>query len=168
MSDTFIAKRIIEGILFLSNTPLSIRDLSNITGFKPSLVSFCLKELISDYEMRGIQIRAVAGAYQMTTNPDIAPYLEKFKAYANRVKISKAALETLAIIAYKQPITRSEIEKIRGVNIDRILNRLIDMKLVKICGRADIAGKPVLYGTTKEFLKTFGIDKIEDLPKPQI
>jgi len=166
MSDEFIAKRIIEGILFLSSNPLTIKDLSNVTGFKPSLVSYCLKELVEDYETRGVQVKAIAGAYQMLTNPDIAPYVEKFSTYTRGVSLSRAALETLAVIAYRQPITRGEIEEIRGVNVDGILNRLIDMKLIRIEGRAPRPGRPVLFGTSNDFLKTFGLNSLSDLPDP--
>lgn len=166
MFDSFIAKRIIEGILFLSSNPLSIKDLSEVTGFKPSLISYCLKELMEDYESRGIKIRAVAGAYQMVTNPEIAPYVERFSAFSNRVSLSRPALETLAIIAYRQPMTRLEIEEMRGVNVDGVLNRLLDMKLIRIMGRAARPGRPVLFGTTPEFLKTFGLDSLDDLPDP--
>jgi segregation and condensation protein B len=164
MADEFIAKRIIEGLLFLSPDPLTIKDLSTLTGFKPSLISYCLKELIQDFEIRGIQVKAIAGAYQMTTNPDIAPYIEKLKSYTSGISLSKAALETLSVIAYRQPITRGEIEEIRGVNVDGVLNKLLDMKFIRIEGRAEVPGKPVLFGTTKEFLKTFGLESIQELP----
>jgi segregation and condensation protein B len=164
MSDEFFAKRIIEGILFLSSNPLTINDLAKLTGFKPSLISFCLKELVMDYETRGIQIKAIAGAYQFFTNPDIAPYIDKLKNYTGGITLSRAALETLAIVAYRQPITRGEIEEIRGVNVDGVLNKLFDMKLVRIKGRAALPGKPVLFATTPEFLKTFGLNSLEDLP----
>lgn len=166
MSDGFIAKRIIEGILFLSPDPLTIRDLATLTGFKPSLVSFCLKELVADYETRGIQVKSIGGAYQMLTNPDIAPYVENLRKYTKSIKLSRAALETLAIVAYRQPITRAEIEQIRGVNVDGILNKLLDHQLIRIRGRAPKLGRPVLFGTTNKFLKTFGIDNLNDLPHP--
>ncbi|MFP4496713.1 MAG: SMC-Scp complex subunit ScpB [Vulcanimicrobiota bacterium] len=166
MADEFIAKKIIEGILFLAGEPLTIKDLSKLTGFKPSLLSFCLKELVLDYETRGIQVKAVAGAFQMCTNPDIASYIEKLRSYTQGVKLSRAALETLAIIAYKQPITRAGLEEIRGVNVDGILAKLMDMKLIRIKGRASLPGKPVLFGTSRDFLKTFGLDTLENLPKP--
>jgi len=166
MSDEFIAKRIIEGILFLSKNPLTIKDLSTLTGFKPSLISFCLKELVEDYETRGIQIKAFAGAYRMLTNPDIAPYVEKLKRYTGKISLSRAALETLAVIAYKQPVTRAQVEEIRGVNVDGVMNKLLEMKLVRQQGRAAMPGKPVLYGTSKVFLEVFGLNSLEDLPRP--
>jgi len=166
MSDEFIAKRIIEGILFLSTTPLTIKDFSGITGFKPSLVSFCLKELVDDYETRGIRVAAAAGAFRMVTNPEIAPYIEKFASYTHRVSLSKAALETLAIIAYRQPVTRADIEEIRGVNVDGILNRLLDIRLIRIQGRAERPGRPVIFGTSRDFLRIFGLGSLNDLPRP--
>lgn len=164
MADEFIAKRIIEGILFLSPDPLTIRDISSITGMKPSLVSYCLKELVDDYETRGINISSAGGAYRMLSNPDIAPYVDRFKKYKEGVTLSRAALETLAVVAYNQPATRKDVEQIRGVNVDAIINKLLDMRLIRIQGRAPQPGRPVLLGTTKKFLQTFGIEKIEDLP----
>lgn len=166
MFDEIAVKRIIEGILFLSTNPLSIKDLSKITGFKPSLISYCLKELMEDYDTRGIRIKAIAGAYQMETNPDISPFIEKFAVFTKRTTLSRAALETLAIIAYEQPITRGEMEEIRGVNVDGVLNKLLDMKLVRILGRSEKPGRPVLYGTTSEFLSAFGLYSLKDLPDP--
>ncbi|MCE1245849.1 MAG: SMC-Scp complex subunit ScpB [Firmicutes bacterium] len=167
MSDEFVAKKIIEGILFLSPAPLAIKDISSMTGFKPSLVSYCLKELVDDYETRGIQVKAVAGAFQMTTSHEIAPYIEKLAAFTKGVSLSPALLETLSIIAYKQPVTRGEIEKIRGVNVDGVINKLLDMKLICILGRADLPGKPVLFGTTKDFLRLFGLESLRELPDPE-
>jgi segregation and condensation protein B len=137
-----------------------------MTGFKPSLVSYCLKELVDDYETRGIKVRAVAGAYQMTTSDEIAPYIERLAAFTKGVSLSPAVLETLSIIAYKQPVTRGDIEKIRGVNVDGVINKLLDMKLICIQGRAELPGKPILFGTSKDFLKLFGLDSLKDLPDP--
>lgn len=165
MQADFIAKRIIEGILFLSPTPLSIRDIAKVTGFKPSLISVCLKELVEDYETRGVNVKAVAGAYQMVTPADLAPYVEKYANYTKGISLSRAALETLAIIAYRQPVTRGEVEEVRGVNVDGVLNKLLDLKVVRIMGRSDKPGRPVLFGTSREFLRVFGMESLEDLPK---
>lgn len=167
MYDEFFAKKIIEGILFLSSSPLSIKDLAAVTGFKPSLISFCLKELAEDYETRGIQVKAVGGAYQMFTSPEIAPYIQKLAGYTGGLSLSRASLETLAVVAYCQPVTRGQIEELRGVNVDGVLNKLLDMKLIRIQGRASLPGKPVLFGTTREFLKTFGIADIKELPNKE-
>lgn len=165
MQADFIAKRIIEGILFLSPNPLTIRDIAKVTGFKPSLISICLKELVDDYETRGVNVRAVAGAYQMVTPADLAPYVEKFASYTKGISLSRPAMETLAIIAYRQPITRAEVEEVRGVNVDGVLNKLLDLKVVRIVGRSDKPGRPVLFGTSREFLRVFGMDSLNDLPK---
>ncbi len=165
MQADFIAKRIIEGILFLSPNPLTIKDIAKVTGFKPSLISICLKELVDDYETRGVNVKAVAGAYQMITPADLAPYVEKFASYTKGISLSRPAMETLAIIAYRQPITRSEVEEVRGVNIDGVLNKLLDLKVVRIMGRSDKPGRPVLFGTSREFLRVFGMDSLNDLPK---
>lgn len=165
MQADFIAKRIIEGILFLSPNPLSIRDIAKVTGFKPSLISICLKELVDDYETRGVNVKAVAGAFQMVTPADLAPYVEKFASYTKGISLSRPAMETLAIIAYRQPVTRSEVEEVRGVNIDGVLNKLLDLKVVRILGRSDKPGRPVLFGTSREFLRVFGMESLDDLPK---
>ena len=165
MQADFIAKRIIEGILFLSPTPLTIRDIAKVTGFRPSLISICLKELVDDYETRGVNVKSVAGAYQMVTPADLAPYVEKFASYTRGISLSKPAMETLAIIAYRQPVTRSEVEEVRGVNIDGVLNKLLDLKVVRIMGRSDKPGRPVLFGTSREFLRVFGMESLNDLPK---
>lgn len=164
MADEFIAKRIIEGMLFLSGEPLSIKDLARITGLKPSLISYCLKELILDYESRGVQISAAGGMYRMHTNPEIAPYVKALSSYRDEVSLSRAALETLSVVAYCQPVTRKEIEEQRGVNVDSILGKLLDLKLVRIEGRASVPGRPVLFGTTRRFLETFGLAELKDLP----
>ena len=166
MESDFIAKRIIEGILFLSPNPLTIKDISKATGFKPTLVSMCLKELVEDYETRGINVKPIAGAYRMVTNPEIAPYIEKFTDYTKGVSLSKAAMETLAIIAYRQPVTRADIEEIRGVNVDGVINKLLDLKVIRIMGRAEKPGRPVIFGTSKEFLRAFGMNSIGELPRP--
>jgi segregation and condensation protein B len=164
MSDEFTAKKIIEGILFLSTSPLTVKDITAITGFKPPLISSCLRELTLDYETRGVQVKAAGGAYRMLSSPEIFPYIQKLAKYTRGVSLSRAALETLAVIAYCQPTTRGEIEEMRGVNVDGILTKLLDMKLVRIQGRAQLPGRPVLFGTTRDFLNTFGINNLKDLP----
>jgi segregation and condensation protein B len=164
MADEFIAKRIIEGILFMSGSPLTIKDLASITGMKPSLISFCLKELVEDYDTRGIQIKGWGGAYRMLTNPEIAPYLGKLRSYSEGSSLSRAALETLSVVAYCQPVTRREIEEQRGVNVDSALGKLLEMKLVQVKGRAEAPGKPVLFGTTRRFLDSFGLGDLKELP----
>jgi segregation and condensation protein B len=115
-------------------------------------------------ERRGIQITKVAQIYQLTTLPEHAPYLEKLAQAPTRSQLSRAAIETLAIIAYRQPVTRMEIEEIRGVKSDRTVQVLQRKGLVREVGRAEGAGRPILYGTTKEFLEYFGLNHIAELP----
>jgi segregation and condensation protein B len=113
---------------------------------------------------RGIQLVEVAGAYQFATKPELAPYLERMAQSPSRASLSQAALETLSIVAYRQPVTRVEIEEIRGVNSDRALNTLLSKELIMEVGRSEAVGRPILYGTTPSFLQYFGLKGLEDLP----
>jgi segregation and condensation protein B len=117
-------------------------------------------------EARGLQIVEVAGAYRMTTLAEHAPYIEKLATSPIRASLSQAALETLSIVAYKQPVTRIEIEEIRGVKADRALHTLVSRELIEEIGRADAVGRPILYGTTRAFLDYFNLRGLEDLPEP--
>jgi segregation and condensation protein B len=160
-------KSVIEGLLFASGEDgLSLKELVNVTGLPKHEVEMIIQELKVDYKEqgRGMQIVKVAQVYQMTTLPEHAPYFEKLAEAPNRSQLSRAALETLAIIAYRQPITRVEIEEIRGVKSDRIIQVLQRKGLIREIGRAEGAGRPILYGTSKEFLEYFGLNDIEELP----
>jgi segregation and condensation protein B len=123
----------------------------------------------SRYDELGLPFRiiAVANGYSYATRPEFSKYVGFLSSERSKRRLSQAALETLAIIAYKQPITKPEIEKIRGVNSDYILNMLLEKNLITISGRAETIGRPLLYGTTDEFLKYFGLNKISDLPRPR-
>ena len=165
-------KHIIEAILFASEEELSlkqIKDLLDLSKVPSTLreIEESIKSLNTDYENNGAAFRIIpiAGGFQFATLRDFAEYIGKMKSESQRKKLSQSALETLAIIAYKQPITRSEIEFIRGVNVDYIVNSLLEKDLIMIKGRATTPGRPILYGTTNNFLKLIGIDAIEDLPK---
>jgi segregation and condensation protein B len=158
-------KRIIEGLLFIAGEPLSAKKLSEMLEMDEENVLLLLGRLMDEYHKseRGITITAVAGGYQFCTRPEIAPYIEKmYKPQASA--LSPAALETLSIIAFKQPVTRLEIEMIRGVKIDSALHTLLERKLIKEVGRKDGLGRPILYGTTSEFLRQFGLKDLGDLP----
>jgi segregation and condensation protein B len=158
-------KRIIEGLLFIAGEPLTIKKLAEILELDEENLLLLLEQLRDEYEKaeRGIIIQEVAGGYQFGTCPEIAPYVEKlYKSQPNA--LSQAALETLSIIAFKQPITRLEIEVIRGVKIDSVLHTLLERKLIKEVGRKEGLGRPILYGTTVEFLRQFGLKDIGDLP----
>ncbi|MCM3784057.1 SMC-Scp complex subunit ScpB [Neobacillus mesonae] len=164
-------KSIIEGLLFLSGEEgLNVKHLSEIVDQRPEVVTDALEELKREYSQqgRGLQILKIAGNYQMGTLPEHAPYFEKLAYSPSRSSLSQAALETLSIIAYRQPITRVEIEEIRGVKAERALHTLSGKDLIEEVGRADAIGRPILYGTTKAFLDYFGLGTIKDLPEPSM
>ncbi|HXX56497.1 MAG TPA: SMC-Scp complex subunit ScpB, partial [Thermodesulfovibrionales bacterium] len=125
-----------------------------------------MEELISEYRNRdgGMLITEIANGYQMVTNIRFAPWIRKLKGSQASSKLSMAALETLAIIAYKQPIIKAEVEQIRGVNSDGVVKTLIERRLIRIMGRKEAPGKPLLYGTTREFLQYFGLKDLTELP----
>jgi len=159
-------KGIIESLLFTSEKPVSIKILNTILNVSEVYLKEIIDELIEEYKSRnsGIMIIKIEDSYQMVTNPQYAEWIKIFKNVNTNNKLSEQALETLAIIAYKQPITKAEIEKIRGVNSDYAIKTLMEKKLIKIVGKKEVPGRPFLYGTTKEFLKVFGISSLNELP----
>ncbi|MEE9500311.1 MAG: SMC-Scp complex subunit ScpB [Candidatus Omnitrophota bacterium] len=160
-------KKIIEALLFVSEKPLTIEDFRQaLDGLPEEKIKEAIDELCRDYikEERSFGIAELAGGYQIVTNPEFAPWISKlFKQDESR--LSTPSLETLAIISYRQPITRSEIERIRGVNVEGVLKTLLDKNLIKIRGRKDAPGRPITYGTTETFLERFGLKGLEQLPK---
>ncbi len=160
-------KRIIEALLFISEKPISKKFLSSFFNLSEKEIESIFDELISEYKVKesGILIIETDGSYNMVTNPKYFEWISLFKNITLNHKLSEQALETLAIVAYKQPITKAEIEKIRGVNSDYAIKTLMEKKLIKIVGKKEIPGRPFLYGTTKEFLKLFGITNLKELPK---
>ena len=159
---------IVEALLFTSEKPVMLEQLKEtIDGASLSDIREIIALLTKEYAERksGIVITEIAGGYQMLTNPDYAMYLKKFYRTRHKEKLSKPALETLAIIAYKQPVSRMDIELIRGVNSDGVVVNLIEKELIKITGRKEVPGRPYVYGTTKQFLEYFGLKSLEDLPK---
>jgi segregation and condensation protein B len=162
-------KFIIESFLFVSEEPLT---LDKIRLALPSTDVKAIKEAIQtlqdeyDYREGGIYLVEVAGGYQLRTRPEYAEWVRKI-IQPSAQRLSPAAVETLAIIAYKQPIMRSDIEHIRGVDTGGILRMLLDRKLVKIQGRKEIPGRPLIYATTRHFLEIFGLKDIKDLPAPK-
>jgi segregation and condensation protein B len=163
-------KPIIEALLLATHEPLSAQKLASlIEGTDTKQIRQYLEELRKEYDEsgRGFTIQEVAGGYQFLTRPDYVEYIKALhKAYA-KAKLSQAALETLAIIAYKQPVLRAEIEAIRGVQAGPLLRTLMDRGLVKIVGRADTLGRPALYGTTRQFLERFMLKSLKELPKSE-
>lgn len=161
-------KRIIEALLFTSEKPIAVDQIREVLDeVEPKDIRAIILELKSEYETlgRSFKIYEVAGGFQMVTEPAFAEYLKKFYKIKSKDKLTKPALETLAIIAYRQPITRADIEDIRGVNVDGVVKTLADRMLIRITGRKDAPGRPILYGTTKEFLERFGLSSLGELPK---
>ena len=160
-------ERDIEALLFASDEPLSLRRLSSLLG---NLSSRILREGIESLNRfyskheRSYEIVEVAGGYQMTTLPEFAETVTKLLGSKRKGRLSKPALETLAIIAYKQPISRLDIEQIRGVNCDGVLSTLTDRELIEVAGRGEGIGKPYLYATTKKFFEYLGLKDHHDLP----
>ncbi|AIQ19425.1 segregation protein A [Paenibacillus sp. FSL H7-0357] len=162
-------KSIIEGLLFLSGDEgLSARQIAEITEQRPDLATSALEELKDDYinQGRGLQVVQIAGNYRLATLPEHAAYFERLAYSPSRSSLSQAALETLAIVAYRQPITRVEIEEIRGVKSERAIHTLNNKDLIHEVGRAEAVGRPILYGTTKSFLDSFGLASLKELPEP--
>lgn len=159
--DKLQAKGVIEGLLFMATAPLSPDFLQEVTGLPPEEIRDVVQELGAGYS--GLQVIIVGGGYRLCTKPDVAPYVEKL-AGRQLPQLSLAALETLAIIAYRQPVTRMEIEELRGVKVDGVLANLVARELVREVGRKDVPGRPALYGTTPYFLEYFGLNSLDELP----
>ncbi len=160
-------KSIIEGLLFVAGDEgLTARQIAEVVEQPLDIVLDVIHDLKGDYKRskRGIQITEIANAFQLTTVPEHAPYFERLAYSPSRSTLSQAALETLSIIAYRQPITRVDIEEIRGVKSDRALQTLMSKDLIEEVGRAEAIGRPILYGTTKSFLDYFGLDSLKGLP----
>ena len=161
-------KNIIEAILFSVAKPVSIEDLNIAINEELSFkeIEIMLYKLIEEYKEsdRGIQIIRIDDKYQMCSNEDYAPYIKKLIEPGKKRSISQATLETLMIIAYKQPITKNDIESIRGVKCDKVLKTLLDNDLIYEAGRLNKIGKPIIYKTGQEFLKLLEIESLDDLP----
>lgn len=161
------AKSVIEALLFVANEPLTIKTIASILERSPYDVDVLLKEIKADCEreLRGFCLIEVAGGYSFVTRPEYAHYIEKLvKPRLN--SLTQAATETLAIIAYKQPITRSEVDEIRGVKSESAISTLLERNLIEEVGRKEGPGRPILFGTTRDFLKYFGLKNLEELPPP--
>lgn len=158
---------VIEAILFISGEAISINKLAGIIEEDVKKTKEIVEFLMRKYEeeSRGIRIIEINDAYQMCTSPELFDYIKEFYKNPKKFSMTQAALETLAIIAYRQPVTRAHIEEIRGVNSDHIINKLIEYNLVCELGRMDAPGKPILFGTTEDFLRYFGFKSIEELPQ---
>jgi segregation and condensation protein B len=162
--------RLLEALLFSTHHPLTagrLAELMDLPATKP--VRAAIKDLNSQYEEshRSFHIEQVAGGYQLLTLPEFGEHLQKLHQREIDTKLTKAALETLASIAYKQPILRADIEAIRGVACGETIRSLMEKRLVNIAGRAEEPGRPILYGTTKRFLEVFGLNSLKDLPQSE-
>lgn len=177
-------QRVIEAVLFASPRPTAAGDLRDVLrdaageddaaaelgNCSEDEVEAVLSELSQRYETerRGFRLERIAGGYQISTDPECAPWVRVFLDEGRSSRLSRPALETLAIVAYRQPATRVEVEGIRGVNADGVLSLLLERGLVRIAGRSDGPGRPFLYGTTREFLEHFRLSSLEDLPEGQV
>ena len=159
---------IIEALIFASEAPLPIAKIREIIpALSPKQITMVIEYLNEQYRQggRSYEIREIAGGYQMFTLPEFAAFIDKLYQEKQQSRLTQKSLETLAIVAYKQPVTRHEIEEIRGVNVDGVMKTLLSRGLVTISGRAQAPGSPFLYKTTKKFLDYFGLKSLEDLPK---
>lgn len=158
---------LIEAILYLEGEPIALQAISEISGLSLEITEEVLKKLQEEYskESSGIEISMQAGGYLIMPKKELWGSLKTRYGKRNEGKLSKAAMETLSIIAYSQPVTRVDIEAIRGVSADNMIRLLLEKELIKEVGKKDVPGKPTMYGTTKEFLKVFNLNSISDLPK---
>ena len=155
---------LVESLLFVADEPVTIGALAQTLGVSMRAMTTAVEELAGGCETRGVRVQRTVDRVQMVTDPAAAAFVERFLGSEGHQRLSPAALETLAIVAYRQPVTRAAIEAIRGVNCDRPLATLKGRGLIEEVGRADGAGRPVLWGTTIRFLEHFGLERPEDLP----
>ena len=159
-------KAIIENILLAADQPVSEAQFKNLFGDEVEKVSFksVLKELIDEYNSRNLQILQVAEGYQLCTRHDYSNWVRKFLKFDKTRKLSQPSLDTLSIIAYKQPLTKAEVEEIRGVDSSGVVRTLLEKKIISPGGRKKVPGRPIMYRTTRKFLEYFGLKDLSDLP----
>ena len=159
-------KAIIENILLAADQPVSVTQFKNLLGDEVEKVSFksVLEELINEYNSRNLQILQVAEGYQLCTRHDYSAWVRKFLKFDKTTKLSQPSLDTLAIIAYKQPLTKAEVEEIRGVDSSGVVRTLLEKKVISPGGRKKVPGRPIMYRTTRKFLEYFGLRDLSDLP----
>ena len=159
---------IVEALFFVSNGPLSVDKIVKvIEGADRATVCHLVEELRIRFNSNGgpVVLREIEGGFQLCTHPKYAPWIKKLSSVRTSTTLSRPALETLAIVAYKQPVTRAEIESVRGVGCAGVLASLLERRLIRIAGRQDVPGKPLLYRTTQEFVRHFGLRSLKDLPR---
>jgi segregation and condensation protein B len=155
---------LIESLLFVADQPIEIRDLAKALEVETGEVEHALEALNEQYKTRGIRLQRRRDQVQLVSAPEAGPTIERFLGLERSGKLSVAALETLSIVAYRQPVTRIQIEAIRGVRSDGVLRSLVRRGLIEAVGRAETVGRPILFGTTFEFLQQFGLEGLGDLP----
>ena len=160
-------KSALESLLFIWGDPLEAKVAADLFNVSPQDMLLCFRELAGDYEAResGLRIREIDKSFQLCTNPENDDYIQRLCTPIKEKRLSQAAMEVLAIIAYRQPVTKGEIDSIRGVKSDRVLEGLTKKELVVECGRSTAIGRPILYGTTPRFLAQFGFETLKDLPE---
>jgi segregation and condensation protein B len=166
--DIILAKNIIEAMLFVSEKPLFVNEIKGaLEEFDARQIKEVISELSAEYEQarRAYRIKEIAGGFQIVTDPMLSPWLKKLYKTSGADRLTGPSLETLAIIAYKEPITKAEIESVRGVNVDGVLKTLTEKNLIRITGRKETPGRPLLYATTMEFLQYFGLSSLRELPR---
>ena len=158
----------VEAALLIADEPLAVRKLAEVAGLADAAEArACIERLQALYDADGcaFQVEEIAGGYQLLTRAKYHPWLARLKRTGHELRLSSAALETLAVIAYKQPIMRAEVEKVRGVACGEVIRQLMEKGLVRVAGKHDSLGRPQLYGTTKKFLQAFGLNTLQDLPE---
>ncbi len=163
MSDLSLMAQL-EALLFVAPGPVGVRQLAQALAVSPRQVEAALTELAAALAGRGLRLQKHRGRWQMTTAPELAPVVERFLGLEATTRLSRAALEALAIIAYRQPISRPQVDAIRGVNSDGVIRSLLSKGLIEEVGRAEGPGRPILYATTELFLRSFGLTSLEELP----
>ena len=164
--DVTLLVRAIEAILYVSVDPMPIERIEKIfeqEGVERAQVREALDKLRRDYVGRGVELCEVSGGYQMRTSPELADFLSRL-SMPRAIKLSQAALEALAIVAYRQPVTRADVEEVRGVDCGGVLRSLQERGMVRVVGKKDVPGRPLLYGTAKKFLEVFSLSSLTDLP----
>ena len=158
----------LEGLLFVASEPVTMAHLSEALDVSPTMIEAALHELETQLQTRGVRLQRHAGRVQLTTAPELAMIIEHFLGLEATAHLSRAGLETLAIIAYQQPVTHPQIDAIRGVNSDSMLKSLLNKGLIYESGRTDGPGRPILYSTAPEFLQHFGLSSVTDLPRQEL
>ena len=165
--DITALKAAVEAVLFTMGDSVDLDTLCAVLNLKPADTQTVIDHLAEDYESsgRGIRIIRLEDRYQLATKKELYPVLIRMVRQPQKINLTDVVMETLSIIAYKQPVTRVEIEKIRGVKCDHAINRLIEFGLIREVGRLDAPGRPIMFGTTEEFLRHFGTDSLDELPR---